>query len=142
MPVPASPADRGALKGARLLVVDDEADARGLLQRVFTDCEAQVTTASSAAEALELLKAAPYDVIVSDIGMPGMDGYEFIRRVRMLEAAGGGQTPAIAMTAFARSEDRTRALHAGFQVHIAKPMEPAELVAMVASLTGRVGRNR
>jgi CheY-like chemotaxis protein len=78
-------------------------------------------------------------VLVSDIGMPGMDGYELLRRVRALGEARGGRLPAIALTAFARSEDRTRALRAGFQVHVSKPVEPSELVATVASIVGRTG---
>jgi len=78
-------------------------------------------------------------VILSDIGMPNVDGYELLRRVRALGAARGGGLPAIALTAFARSEDRTRALRAGFLMHIAKPVEPAELAAAVASVVGRTG---
>ena len=130
------------MKGAKLLVVDDENDARGLLDRVFTEYEAEVTTASSAAEALELLKAAPYDVIVSDIGMPHEDGYELMRKVRALPAEQARQTPAVALTAFAGAEDRQRALAAGYQVHVPKPVEPAELVAAVARLLGSSARGR
>jgi CheY-like chemotaxis protein len=79
------------------------------------------------------------DVLVSDIGMPGVDGYELLRRVRALGPARGGRIPAIAVTAFARSEDRTRALRAGFLVQVSKPVEPSELVATVASVVGRTG---
>jgi CheY-like chemotaxis protein len=84
-----------------------------------------------------LLPEARPDVLITDIGMPEMDGYELLRRVRALQDAALQRIPAIAMTAFARTEDRTRALHSGFQVHIAKPVEPSELVATVASVTGR-----
>ena len=136
LPVPAGFAGRGVLKGAKLLVVDDEPDARGLLDRFFTDCGAEVTTASSAAEALELLKAALYDIIVSDIVMPHEDGYELMRKVRALPTEQTRETPAVALTAFAGAEDRQRALAAGYQVHVPKPVEPAELVAVGAGLAG------
>jgi CheY-like chemotaxis protein len=120
-----------------VLVVDDEADARELIRRVLEECGAQVRTAGSAGEALAMMDGLLPGVLISDIGMPGTDGYEFLRQVRLREPAKGGRTPAIALTAFARSEDRTRALRAGFQSHIAKPVEPAELVATVASVAGR-----
>ena len=96
-----------------------------------------VTTAARAAEGLALVGATRPDVIISDIGMPGETATTLIRDVRALAAERGGRTPAIALTAFARSEDRTRALLAGYQVHVAKPIEPAELLATVASLAGR-----
>ena len=95
---------------------------------------ARVLTASSAAEGLALVTAERPNMIVSDIGMPGEDGYDFIRKVRALPATDGGRTPAAALTAFARAEDRTRALRAGFQTHVAKPVESTELTAVVASL--------
>lgn len=122
------------LSGATVLVVDDEPDARELLRRVFERCEAKVLVAGGAHEALELLQRKRPHVIVSDIGMPGLDGYELIRLIRALPSTSGGQTPAIALTAFARSEDRKRAMLAGFQQHIKKPVETVELVASVASL--------
>ncbi|MFL6581935.1 MAG: PAS domain-containing protein [Burkholderiales bacterium] len=127
------------LAGVKVLVVDDEADARELVKHVLGECEAEVITASTAAEALALIEQHRPDVLLSDIGMPNVDGYELLRRVRMLGVSRGGQLPAIALTAFARSEDRTRALRAGFLVHVAKPVEPSELVATVASVTGRTG---
>ena len=123
--------------GLKILVVDDEADARSLMRRLFEDCRATVVEASSAAEALSLLRSARPDVLVSDIGMPGESGYMLIRRIRALSAEAGGATPAVALTAYARTEDRTQAILAGFQHHVAKPVEPAELIAMVASLTQR-----
>ncbi|MGZ5121819.1 MAG: ATP-binding protein [Burkholderiales bacterium] len=131
---------RSDLSGIKVLVVDDEPDARDLIQRVLAECHAQVLTAGSAAEALALVKAEKPHVLVSDIGMPDVDGYELLRRVRALGPTRGGNVPAVALTAFARSEDRTRALHAGFLVHVSKPVEPSELVATVASVTGRTGQ--
>jgi PAS domain S-box-containing protein len=127
------------LSGVKVLVVDDEPDARELIRRVLTECEAEVLTAASATEALALLEHEAPDVLVTDIGMPEIDGYELLRRVRVLRSPHGRKIPAIALTAFARSEDRTRALRAGFLVHVSKPVEPAELVATVASVAGRIG---
>ena len=127
------------LTGIKVLVVDDEGDARDLVQRVLSDCNAVVLTAGSASDALLLMENEKPNVLVSDIGMPDIDGYELLRRVRILEQSRGGRIPAIALTAFARSEDRTRALRAGFLVHVSKPVEPSELVATVASVTGRSG---
>src|SRR5690606_21235431 len=118
-----------SLAGLVLLVVDDEPDARELVAHVLGSCGAAVHTAASAAEALSLLPQLRPDVLVSDIGMPDADGYELIRAVRALPPADGGSTPAIALTAFARSEERTRALIAGYQLHVAKPVEQWELCA-------------
>jgi PAS domain S-box-containing protein len=122
------------LIGLHLLLVDDEADSRDLLNFVLESCGAQVTIASSAAEALELMKHEKFDVIVSDIGMPEEDGFSLIRKIRGLPVEQGGNTPAIALTAYARAEDRVQALRSGFQMHIAKPVESAELTAALASL--------
>ena len=122
------------IAGVRVLVVDDEPDARALLRRLFEERDAVVSTASSAAEALLVLQAQRPDVLVSDVGMPNEDGYSLIRRVRALAPEHGGRTPAIALTAYARAEDRVRALVAGFQHHLSKPIEPMELIAVVASL--------
>jgi CheY-like chemotaxis protein/anti-sigma regulatory factor (Ser/Thr protein kinase) len=130
-----------SLEGIRVLVVDDERDAREMLKRVLERCKAEVVLAGNGMEALELLRRGRPDVIVSDIGMPDLDGYEMIRLVRSLPGDLGGKTPAIALTAFARSEDRRRAMLAGFQVHIAKPVEAPELIATVANLSGRAGRS-
>jgi CheY-like chemotaxis protein len=96
--------------------------------------------AASAAEALEVLLRTRPNVLVTDIGMPQEDGYVFIRRVRALPPEQGGDVPAVALTAYARAEDRTQALLAGFQMHVSKPVEPAELIATVATLAGRVSR--
>jgi PAS domain S-box-containing protein len=123
------------LEGLSVLVVDDDADARELLRAILEQRSAQVTTAASAAQAYETLEWLSPDVIISDIGMPGEDGYSLIRNVRLKEARERhGWKPAIALTAHARVEDRLRALSAGYQAHVAKPVEPAELVAVIASL--------
>ena len=120
----------------RVLVVEDEPDARALVRRVLADCDAEVRTAGSVEEALELLRTGTPDVLVSDIGMPDQDGYDLIRRVRLM-GNGFRELPAVALTAYARAEDRNRALDAGYQVHVAKPVEPAELVTTVANLAGK-----
>ncbi len=129
--------DHPSLEGVLVLAVDDEPDARNLLRHVLSSCGARVLLAASAREGLELVRRERPDMIVSDIGMPGEDGYEFIRQVRQLSPDEGGRTPAAALTAFARAEDRTRALRAGYQMHVAKPVEPTELTAVVASLATR-----
>ncbi|MCY1037202.1 response regulator [Corallococcus sp. BB11-1] len=125
------------LQGLHVLVVDDEPDARELLSVVLEGRGAVVVTAASAREGLEKLRLFRPHALLSDIGMPGEDGYSLIRRLRSLPVDQGGQTPAIALTAFARMEDRTRALLAGFQMHVPKPIDPAELVSVLATLTGR-----
>ncbi|HLM00367.1 MAG TPA: PAS domain S-box protein [Pyrinomonadaceae bacterium] len=126
------------LSGLRVLLVDDEADSLELLKFVVESCEAQVSTASSAAGALELIRREKFDVLISDIGMPDEDGYSLIRSIRALSNEQGGNIPAIALTAYARAEDRVRALLSGFQMHIAKPVEALELIAAVANLAGRM----
>jgi PAS domain S-box-containing protein len=123
-----------ALAGVRVLVVDDEADTREMLALVLRECEAEVYPAESVPEALAALDEWDPEILVSDIGMPGEDGYELIRRVRARPAARGGAIPAVALTAYARFEDRMRALAAGFQMHVAKPVEPTELVMVIHSL--------
>ncbi|HEY0476335.1 MAG TPA: ATP-binding protein [Kofleriaceae bacterium] len=126
------------LTGVRVLVVDDDPDARDLIGSVLAGVDAVPSTAASATEALALIAERPFDVIISDIGMPERDGYQLMRAIRAMPPDRGGRTPAIAVTAFARSEDRTRALLCGYQVHLAKPIEPHELVVTVASLAGKV----
>jgi signal transduction histidine kinase len=123
------------LAGLRVLVVDDEDDARELVRTLLEDQGAEVAVAASAAEALARILAAAPDVLVTDIGMPGEDGYSLIRRVREQ----GGATPAASLTAYASVDDRRRALIAGFNMHVSKPVEPTELVAAVANL-GRIAR--
>jgi PAS domain S-box-containing protein len=129
------------LKGLTILIVDDEEDARHMLAHLLIGYGAKVTAASSAAQALEILNQQQLDLMVSDIGMPEMDGYSLIRRVRELKIGPGGKLPAIALTAYAQAQDRLRALAAGFQHHVPKPVEPAELAAVIASLTGRLRAN-
>jgi signal transduction histidine kinase/CheY-like chemotaxis protein len=131
------------LDGLKLLIVDDEADARDLLTYTLEMCGAEVIAANSATAAIAVLTQASssIDVLISDIGMPDEDGYELLRQVRALTPEQGGRIPAVALTAYARTEDRRATLLAGFQSHIAKPVEAAELVAVIANLTGRVGRS-
>jgi len=137
----ASPAMAAAqLGGLTVLYVDDEPDARELVQRLLSRYGARVVTAESARAGWQLMVEHRPDVIVADIGMPEEDGYSLIRAIRALPAESGGATPAAAITALARPEDRRRALLAGFQTHVAKPVDVAELVAVVASLAGRTGR--
>jgi len=126
-----------SLNGLRVLVVDDEPDARELLTTVLGQCGAEVKAVASASEALAVLEPFQPHVLVSDIGMPGEDGYALIRQLRALEANRGGQIPAVALTAYARAEDRTQALLAGFQLHVPKPVDPAELAVVVGNLAGR-----
>lgn len=126
------------LDGFEVLLVEDDADSRRMLQIVLETQGARVRACASAAEALEAAQARPADVVVSDIGMPGVDGYAFIRMLRDSEAhAGRPATPAIALTAYAQGSDRERALAAGFQRHVAKPVHPAELLAIVDGLRVR-----
>ncbi|MFT3785040.1 MAG: PAS domain S-box protein [Tepidisphaeraceae bacterium] len=122
------------LRGVKVLIVDDEPDARALLRQVLEHCEADVFTAKNAAEAIELLRTHRPAVLVSDIGMPDEDGYTLLRKIRALPPEHGGRTPAVALTAYARADDRVRAIRAGFQMHVPKPVEPAELLTMVATL--------
>jgi len=129
------------LSGVRVLVVDDEPDALALIKRVLEMNSATVITASTAAEGFEALRNGRPHVLLSDIGMPGEDGYSLLKRVRDLPPSEGGSTPAAALTAFARSEDRRRALMAGFQLHVPKPVEPPELLAVVANLADAARRN-
>jgi CheY-like chemotaxis protein len=127
----------GDLKDVHVLAVDDEPDALRLLQDVLQMAGARVSTATSAAMALEAARDGRPDVILADIGMPGTDGYELIRQIRTSSDPGVRNIPAAALTAFARSEDRTRALQSGFEMHLAKPVDPGELVASVATLVRR-----
>jgi CheY-like chemotaxis protein len=124
------------LTGLRLLIVDDDRDSRELLRHVLTDRGAEVSSAESSAEALELIERVRPDVLVSDIGMPGEDGYALIRRIRG-SGAEFARIPAIALTAYARTEDRIRAIQAGYQVHLSKPVEPIELLAVINSVVQR-----
>jgi CheY-like chemotaxis protein len=120
-----------------VLVVDDDADVREMMETVLSERGAHVTAAASAGEALESVVRDPPDVLLSDLAMPEMDGYALLRELRGRPEA--PHIPAAALTAYARTEDRRQALLAGFQMHVAKPIEPAELVAVVASLAGKTG---
>jgi CheY-like chemotaxis protein len=126
------------LRNVHVLVVDDEADARELIAKLLQHQGARVTLASSAEEALRRLEHDPPDVLVSDVGMPDMDGYQLMRQIRAAET-GTARLPALALTAFARAEDRKRAMLAGYQAHLAKPFDTAELVLLVADLATRAG---
>jgi PAS domain S-box-containing protein len=126
------------LDGLRVLVVDDEEDSRDLVAGVLEHCKASVTAVASAAAAVNALGTGRYDVLVSDIGMPGEDGLSLIRRVRALPATAGGRIPAVALTAYASLEDRTRAMLAGFNNHVGKPVDLQELLVVIANLAARL----
>ena len=129
-----------SLAGVKILIVDDEPDTREIIQRILERSDAQVVAASSAGEALTLLRQEKPQILISDIGMPSEDGYWLIGQVRALDPDEGGRIPAVALTAFARLEDRRRAFRSGFQAHVTKPVEPADLVYVVAGLVGRPPR--
>lgn len=129
------------LAGARVLIVDDDPDVRELLGRILEECGAGVHRSEDALSALKALTQHKPDVVVSDIGMPGMDGFELLRQIRQLPPEAGGTTPAIALTAFARPEDRRRALQVGFNEHLAKPIEPASILQALRQLLEREHRN-
>ena len=122
------------LRGVRVLVIDDEPDARDLLQALLLERGAMVQAAEGATTGLQAIDGFAPDIILCDIGMPDADGYEFVRALRTLPPVAGGRSPAVAVTAFARSEDRARAILAGFDAHLAKPVEPTELIASFALL--------
>jgi len=127
-----------SLDGLRVLVVDDQTDTLELIAFILSEYGADVRTAASASEAFDAIAQSVPDILISDIGMPEEDGYSLLARVRTLPAEQGGLVPAIALTAFAREEERTFALKAGFSRHVPKPVEPAELVIVVANLAGRI----
>ncbi len=122
-----------ALNGMRILIVDDEKDTLDFVSRFLASYGAEVVAAASAAEAIALVSTAGANVLISDIGLPDVDGYELLQRIRRLEVGAGG-IPAIALTAYARTEDRRLAFRAGYQAHLAKPVEPTELVATIVDL--------
>ena len=134
-----APPDSPSLVGVRVLVVDDDPAAVELVQEVLTQTGGEVRGAGTADEALRVLEQWRPDVLVSDIEMPGQDGYTLIRKIRALAPERGGMTRAVALTAFGRPEDRIRSLMAGFNIHVSKPVDPGELTAIVASLAGRTG---
>jgi CheY-like chemotaxis protein len=121
------------IDGLRVLVVDDEPDARAMIERLLREHGATVTASAAAEDAMQILQAGRFDILLSDIGMPGEDGYSLIKRVRALPAAEGGDIHAIALTAFARAEDRRRVIAAGFTAHLAKPVEAVDLIKSIAA---------
>jgi PAS domain S-box-containing protein len=129
------------LKGLRILIVDDETDALDLISMELAQHGAKVTGVTSGEEALKTLSQETFDVLISDIGMPQMDGYELIRQIRKQEDGSQKAIPAVALTAYARVQDRMRAILAGYSTHVTKPVEANELVTVVASLAGRLGKN-
>ena len=137
--LPPSRVDESLLRGLRVLVVDDEEDARVLLETALRQHGADVTTASSAADALAEIERHPPDMLLSDIGMPHEDGYFLIREVRARPHASGGGIPAIAITAYATASDRLAVEAAGFQAHVAKPFELSEVAHLVAALGHATG---
>jgi PAS domain S-box-containing protein len=142
-PATANLASSMALRpGLRILLVEDDADSRELVERLLTEIGCSVHAVASAHEAFELLQREPHELLISDIGLPDEDGYGLLARVRSADNPAIAHMPAIALTAFARSEDKTRALHSGFQAHVAKPLDPAELLATVTSFAGLVASRR
>ena len=131
-----------SLEGLKVLVVDDEADTRELISEVLKEVGSEVITCRSVAEALVALEQQKPDILISDLGMPDEDGYSLISKIRALPAERGGHIPAAALTAYARAEDRMRVLRSGFQFHLPKPVDSAELVTVVASLAGRAYNNQ
>jgi PAS domain S-box-containing protein len=127
------------LTGLRVLLIDDDMDTLGMLSVILEQCNTEVKAATSVAEAMELMERWIPEIVVSDIGMPGEDGYELIRKIRALDPGRGGKIPAIALTAYAREEDRNRALLAGYNTHLTKPVEPSEFIVVIAGLAGRIG---
>jgi signal transduction histidine kinase/ActR/RegA family two-component response regulator len=136
-PMPATRVVDGALSGTQVMVVDDEADARMLVEDILRSAGARVVSAASAREAMLKFAQDQPDLLLSDIGMPGENGYDLVKQVRSLPIENGGGVPAIALTAFARPEDRSRALAAGFQLHLAKPVEQGELLSAITSLLAK-----
>jgi CheY-like chemotaxis protein len=126
------------LDGVRILLVEDDPDTLDMLKFIFDECGAEVITAASASEALEALERFRPDALVSDIAMPNRDGYDLIRQVRSLGPDQGSKIPAVAVTAYASAEDRVRVLASGYQTHVSKPIDPGELITILASLTGHV----
>jgi CheY-like chemotaxis protein len=125
------------LDGMRILVVDDELDSRELLTAILTRCGSDVRCSDSVSEAITAFREWKPDLLMSDIGMPSEDGYSFIRKIRKLRSKRARQIPAVALTAYATNEDRTRALASGFQLHITKPIDPEQLVRLIADAVGR-----
>jgi CheY-like chemotaxis protein len=128
------------LDGLRILLIDDEPDTLDLINVELAQHGGDITAVTTAAEALSLLAESQFDVLISDIGMPEMDGYELIRELRKREVGTDVRLPAVALTAYARVQDRMRAVLAGYSTHIAKPVDATELITVIASLAGRLGK--
>ncbi|MBD2525169.1 PAS domain S-box protein [Nostoc sp. FACHB-133] len=137
LPLPSSPLHFVSLLGVRVVVVDDQTDSREFITTVLEQCQAEVKSVASVQEALQVITEWKPDVLVSDIGMPNENGYSLIRKLRSRSPEQGGNIPAAALTAYARAEDRMRAIQEGYQLHLPKPIEAAELATVVASLVGR-----
>jgi CheY-like chemotaxis protein len=129
-----------SLESLRVLVVEDEPDTQEFLKRLLESQGATVVTAASAEDAVDAVRECSPHILLSDIGLPDVDGYELIRRIRQPAERGGSFIPAIALTAYARPEDRARAFHAGYQAHLSKPVEPGELLMTIASFAGMIRR--
>ena len=132
--------EQASLEGLHILAVDDETDALDLITIELAQHGARITGVTNAADALKVLEAGSVDLLISDIGMPVMDGYDLIREIRKEETTTGKHLPAVALTAYARVQDRMRAIMAGYSTHVAKPLDANELVTVVASLAGRLGK--
>jgi CheY-like chemotaxis protein len=128
------------LERLQVLFVDDDVDVLHLVKLILTNAGAEVSTAGSGQQALELLATAKPDVIISDISMPGFDGYQFIEQLRRRSPEDGGLTPAIALTAHTRTKDQAKALAAGFNLHLAKPMRALQLIAAICEVVEKTGR--
>ena len=131
------PHDFKKTRNVRVLIVDDEAGAREVASIILIQAQAEVRAAESARAALEIMDEWRPDVLVADIGMPQVDGYEFISQVRARSQQNGGDVPAVALTAYARTRDRLRVLSSGYQMHVPKPMQPDELIMVIASVVKR-----
>jgi len=134
---PANSSGDGALEGARVLVLEDDADNRELLVHLLTTCGSQAVGHATAAEALEAIRRSPPDLIVADLGLPGMDGFAFLEAVRRLAPALGGVVPAVAVSAYVRRFDVERSLKAGFDVHLQKPLQIDRALEVFARLVRR-----
>jgi PAS domain S-box-containing protein len=140
-PLKDTQSEQASLEGLQILIADDETDALDLITVELAQHGAKVTAVTNAEDALKALEQGRFDLLISDIGMPKIDGYELIRQIRKLEAGKDKRIPAVALTAYARVEDRMQAIVAGYSTHIAKPVDATELVMIVASLSGRLGKN-
>ena len=133
--------EQASLEGLAILIVDDETDALDLITVELAQHGAKVTAVTNAEDALKALDQGNFDLLISDISMPKIDGYDLIRQIRKNEAGINQKIPAVALTAYARVQDRMQAIMAGYSTHIAKPVDANELLTVIASLAGRLGKN-